>query len=103
MGIFSFLDFGGNAIRDALHRDAIVIDVRPPYQYDQGKVRGSLNIPIEQIAKNAKYISSLKKPVIICGNGSESGTATRILQQYGIKEVYNGGNWERVLRVMKSV
>lgn len=103
MGFFSFLDFGGNAIRDALQKDAIVIDVRPPYQYDQGKVRGSLNIPIEQIAKNARYISSLKRPVIICGNGSESGTATRILQQYGIKEVYNAGSWERVLRVMKSL
>jgi len=103
MGFLSFLDFGGNAIKKALQENAIVIDVRPPYQYDQGKVRGSLNIPIEQIAKNATYIKGMKRPVVICGNSADTGNATRILQQHGVKEVYNGGSWERVLRLLKSI
>ena len=67
------------------------------------KIPGSLNIPIEQISKNAGYIKRLGKPVIFCGNGSESATARRILQQYGLKEVYNGGSWQRVLRLKNSV
>jgi rhodanese-related sulfurtransferase len=103
MGFLSFLNPGANAIKQALLHDAVVIDVRAPYLFDQGKVPNSLNIPIEQIAKNAGYIRNMNKPVIFCGNGSESGVAKRILQQYGLKEVYNGGNWQRVLRLMKSL
>jgi phage shock protein E len=103
MALFSFFSSGAPAIREALKQGAVVIDVRPPYQYDQGKVPGSLNIPIEQITKNAGYIKRLGRPVVFCGNGSDSGTAKRILQHYGLKEVYNGGNWERVLRLLKSV
>jgi len=103
MGLFSFLNPGANSIKEALLQDAIIIDVRPPYQFDQGKIPGSLNIPIEQIAKNAGYIKRMGKPVIFCGNGSEGGTAKRILQQYGLKEVYNGGSWQRVLRLKNSV
>ena len=103
MGLFSFLNPGASAIREALQRDAVIIDVRAPYQYDQGKIPNSLNIPIEQIAKNAAYIKGFNRPVIFCGSGSESGTAKRILQQYGMKDVFNGGNWQRVLRLLKSV
>jgi phage shock protein E len=103
MGLFSFLNPGSNSIKEALLQDAVIIDVRPPYQFDQGKIPGSLNIPFEQIAKNAAYIKGLGKPVIFCGNSSESGTAKRILQQYGLKEVYNGGSWQRVLRLRNSV
>jgi len=103
MGLFSFLFAGANNLREAILQDAVIIDVRPPYLYDQGKVPGSLNIPIEQIAKNAGYIKRLGKPVIFCGNGPESATARRILQQYGLKEVYNGGSWQRVLRLKNSI
>ncbi len=81
----------------------LVIDVRPPYQYDQGKIRGSLNIPVEQIANNASYLKRQNKPIILCGNGSESTVATRILQEHGLKAVYNGGSWERVLKLVNSL
>jgi rhodanese-related sulfurtransferase len=103
MGLFSFLNPGANSIKEALLRDAVIIDVRPPSQYDQGKIPGSLNIPFEQIAKSAGYIKRMGKPVIFCGNGPESGTAKTILQQSGLKEVYNGGSWQRVLRLKSSV
>jgi phage shock protein E len=102
MGFFSFLNPGAN-IKDALLREAVIIDVRPPSQYDLGKVPDSLNIPIEQIAKNAGYIKSLNKPVIFCGSGSESGAAKRILQQHGLKDVYNAGSWQRLLKMVRSL
>ena len=42
MGLFSFLFAGANNLREAILQDAVIIDVRPPYLYDQGKVPGSL-------------------------------------------------------------
>jgi phage shock protein E len=103
MGLLSFLDFGGDALKESLRQGAVIIDVRTPHEYDQGKIRGSLNIPVEQIVKNAEYIKRMRKPVILCGSGSESSTARRILQQYGVKNVFNGGSWERVLRLVNSL
>ena len=103
MGLFSFLDFGGNAIKDALRRNAVIIDVRPPYQYDQGKVRGSLNIPIEQIRASADYIKGMKRPVLICGSSADTADAVRILKRYGVSEVFDAGSWERVLKLLKSI
>lgn len=103
MGLLSFLDFGGNTLKESLRQGAVIIDVRSPHEYDQGKIRGSLNIPVEQIAKNAEYIKRMRKPVVLCGSGSDSYTAKRILQQRGIKNVYSGGSWERVLRLFNSL
>jgi phage shock protein E len=103
MGFFSFLDSGASTIKEALLQDAVIVDVRPPYQYDQGKIPGSLNIPIEQVPKNAGYLKRLRKPIVFCGNGSEASSARRILQQYGVKEAYNGGSWQRVLRLKNSI
>lgn len=102
MSLLSFFSPGSN-LKEALRQGAVIIDVRPPYQYDQGKVPHSLNIPIDQVAKNAGYIKRMGKPIIFCGSGSEGATAKRILQHYGLKEAYNGGSWERVLRLVKSL
>jgi phage shock protein E len=97
------LGFDGTTIKEKLAQGAVVIDVRSPHEYDQGKVPGSLNIPIEQIPKNAGYIKRLNKPIIFCGSGSDSATAKRILQQHGMKDVYNGGGWDRVLKLVRSL
>lgn len=101
MGFLSFLS--SSPVKEALRQGAVIIDVRPPYQYDQGKVPHSLNIPVDQISKNAGYIRKLGRPVVLCGSGWDSGAAKRILQQFGMKEVYNGGSWARVLRLLNSL
>ena len=101
--LLQLIGFDDPVIKDKLKQGAVVIDVRSPHEYDQGKVPGSLNIPIEQIPKNAGYIKRLNKPVIFCGSGSDSASAKRILNQYGVKDVYNGGRWSRVLKIVRSL
>lgn len=104
MGVFSFLDFGGNTIKESLRRGAIIIDVRSPAEYDRGKIRGSRNIPVDQIPVNATYIKGLNKPVILVSSpDSRSADAKRILKERGVAEVYNGGGWERVSRLIRSL
>ena len=104
MGFFSFLDFGGNTIKESLRRGAVVIDVRSPGEYDQGKIKGSKNIPVDQIPVNAKYIKGLNRPVIVVSSpDSRSAEAKRILKENGVTEVYNGGGWERVLKMIRSL
>lgn len=104
MSLFSLFGFGGNKIKDALRRGAVVIDVRTAHEFDEGKIPGSINIPIDRIAANAERIKDMKKPVIFCcASGMRSSTATGTMKAKGLKEVYNGGSWQSVLKLINKL
>lgn len=91
--------FGGGDIKQALRNGAVVIDLRNAYEYDQGHVPRSLNIPIHRIKSNIGRIRELRKPVIlVCATGSHCWEAADILRDAGIRRVINGGPWQSVLR-----
>lgn len=103
MGLFSFLGFGSGKIKDALKRGAIVIDVRSGTEYDRGHVPDAFNIPAERVAGSAERLKAAKKPVIVCCNsGSRSAAAVKALKAAGVKEVYNGGSWQDVVKLMEK-
>ncbi len=100
--MFSFLF--GDKIKAALRNGAAIIDVRTVHEYDSGRIRGSINIPLDRIPASIARIKSMAKPIVfVCDSTADSGTAARILKQSGLKQVYNGGNWERVLRKINSL
>ncbi len=104
MGLLSFLGLGNASIRQALKKGAIIIDVRTANEYDRGRVPDSINIPVDRVAVNAERIKQMKRPVIFCcSSGDRSGQAARILKEKGMKEVYNGGSWLNVLKVLKTI
>ena len=104
MGLFSFLGIGDGKLKEALRKGAVVIDVRTPHEFDQGRVPDSINIPVDRISVNAERIKSLKRPVIFCcASGARSGTAVRIMKAKGFNEVHNGGSWEHVMRLMRKI
>jgi phage shock protein E len=104
MSILSILGFGNGKIKEALRQGAVIIDVRTAHEFDQGKVRSSVNIPIDRININIGRIRQMQKPIIICSDSdSESEKAINILKANGIKEIYNGGSWTRMLKIIKSI
>jgi rhodanese-related sulfurtransferase len=73
MGILSILGIGNGKIKEALKHGGTVIDTRTASEFDQGKVRGSINIPSDRIEINLQRIRQMGKPIIICSNSdSES-------------------------------
>lgn len=97
--MFSFFGFGKSKLKEAIKNGAVIIDVRTPYEYDQGKVPGSINIPVDRIPVSIERIKAMNKPVIVCcASGTRSGTAKQILNKAGIQNVINGGSWENVLK-----
>ena len=101
--MFGFL-FGKKNLKEALKKGAVIIDVRTPHEYDNGKVPGSINIPIDRISASIERIRSMKKPVIVCcESGMRSNTAKSILKSAGLQEVYNGGSWESVLKTINKL
>ena len=104
MSLLSLFGFGKSKIKDALHRGAVVIDVRTANEFDQGKVPDSINIPVDRIAINAPRIKGMNCPVIFCcASGVRSSDAVKIMKEKGLKEVYNGGSWMSVLKIVRSL
>ncbi|WP_264543505.1 MULTISPECIES: rhodanese-like domain-containing protein [Flavobacterium] len=96
MGILDLLGFGNktNAIQEFAEKGAVIIDVRTTGEFASGHIKGSKNIPLDQISTKINEIKKLNKPVIACcRSGMRSGQATSILQQHGI-DCINGGGWE---------
>tara|TARA_B100000809_G_scaffold119961_1_gene118188 strand:- start:12823 stop:13125 length:303 start_codon:yes stop_codon:yes gene_type:complete len=96
MGLLDLLGIGKKKkqmIQDVLANGAVIIDVRSEGEFQQGHVKGSLNMPLPDISGQITKINKMKKPVVICcAGGMRSGSATSILKSAGV-ECYNGGSW----------
>jgi phage shock protein E len=73
---------------------AMILDVRTKGEYGSGHIRGSVNIPVEQLQKNLNKLKDKKRTIITCcASGMRSFSAKRILSSNGYTSVYNGGSW----------
>lgn len=67
-----------------------VIDVREPYEYKKGHIRGAINIPLGQVS-GASLVPG-KKYFVICQSGMGSKNASKILSKmnYNVTNVTGG-------------
>jgi rhodanese-related sulfurtransferase len=72
---------------------ALIIDVRTPGEFKSGHIKGSINIPLDDIRNKTEELKKKNKVIITCcRSGNRSGSAQSILQSAGI-ECHNGGAW----------
>ena len=96
--------FGGSQIKSALKKGAIVVDVRTGTEYDRGHVPDAFNIPVDRISASAERLKAANKPIIVCcSTGERSKLAVQNLRSRGVRNVYNGGNWQTVVKIMQSI
>jgi rhodanese-related sulfurtransferase len=72
---------------------AQIIDVRTPGEYTGGHIRGSVNIPLQNLKGNLNKIKKDRPVITCCATGMRSATAKGILKAAGYSEVHNGGSW----------
>jgi rhodanese-related sulfurtransferase len=67
----------------------VVVDVREPWEYQQGHIPGAILMPLGQLSSRMNELD-LEKPVaVICATGNRSQSASALLGQKGFKTVYN--------------
>ena len=96
MGLLDFLGLGNKSesIQEFIEKGAVIIDVRSPGEFASGHIKGSKNIPLNEIGAKINEIKNQNKPVIACcASGMRSSQATSILKQNGIDAI-NGGGWQ---------
>jgi phage shock protein E len=77
----------------------VIIDVREPFEYHLGHVKGALNLPPSKLMHDTKALQDIPKDaeiVLYCRSGSRSNVAMHILSGMGYVNLTNGINKEHV-------
>lgn len=72
---------------------ATILDVRTKGEYQGGHIKGSKNIPLQNLQNSFSKIKKDKPVITCCASGMRSASAKRVLKSNGFTEVYNGGSW----------
>lgn len=76
------------ALLDA-NKNIYLLDVRTPQEYSQGKLAGSVLIPIGEFERRIREVPKNRTIVVYCAVGSRSKPVANFLSQQGYKDVYN--------------
>lgn len=63
--------------------DAVLLDVRTPYEFQHGAIDGALHIPVDVLRDNLAHLDKSKRIYVYCASGQRSYLACRILSQHG--------------------
>ena len=66
-----------------------VLDVREPWEFNQGHVPGAVLIPLGQLSSRLEELNPEVPVAVICASGNRSQSAAALLGQKGFKTVYN--------------
>ena len=80
-------------LKELMKKGAQIIDVRTRDEFQGGHIRGSVNIPLQNLSGNLSKIKKDKPVITCCASGMRSASAKSILKSNGFTEVYNGGGW----------
>jgi rhodanese-related sulfurtransferase len=79
--------------KELVKNGAQIIDVRTRGEYSSGHVKGSVNIPLNELSSSVAKIKKNAPIITCCASGMRSASAKSTLSSLGFKEVHNGGGW----------
>ena len=90
---FAYTDVSAEEFAKLLkEKDVVLLDVRTPQEYyKDGHIKGANLIPVQlfkYVFLGGKGIKG-KKVLVYCRSGNRSAAASKMLEQMGLKHVYN--------------
>ena len=70
------------------NKNIFLLDVRTPQEYSQGRLAGSVLIPIGEIERRIGEVPKNKTIVVYCAVGSRSKPVAGFLARQGYRDVY---------------
>ncbi|MBS1599402.1 MAG: rhodanese-like domain-containing protein [Bacteroidetes bacterium] len=80
-------------LKELVQNGAQIIDVRSKGEFQSGHIRGSVNIPLQNLLDSISKIRKDKPVITCCASGMRSASAKNMLKSCGFTEVFNGGGW----------
>ena len=73
----------------ALRHDLKVLDVRDQNEWDEGHIKGAVNIPYYHIEQRLQELNPAQPLAVICGSGQRSTIASSLLQRHAFTQLFN--------------
>lgn len=85
------------AVPTITNKNEIIVDVRTPEEWNNdGHADCSVNYPLNEIESKIEELKKYDRVVLVCRSGNRAGTAQGILQEAGLKNVENLGQWQNI-------
>jgi rhodanese-related sulfurtransferase len=89
------------AAQRAAGSDAVLLDVREPWELEIARLADSVHLPMAELAQRLDELDPQREVVVLCRSGSRSLAVARFLEARGFRSVANlsGGilAWAREL------
>jgi rhodanese-related sulfurtransferase len=70
-------------------KGVVLVDVREPFEFDDGHIPGALPMPLGTVGARWKELSGHEQVIVVCRSGNRSAHATRQLHELGVKQAVN--------------
>ena len=78
-----------------------LIDIREPYEYEEGHIEGSINIPMGDFLEKLDELSRTKQIIIYCNTGRRSKPVVYMTYKLHNITLYNlDGGYKNYLKVI---
>ena len=78
-----------------------LIDIREPYEYQDGHIEGSINIPMGDFLEKLDELSRTKQIIIYCNTGRRSKPVVYMLKKLHNISAYNlEGGYKNFLKII---
>jgi hydroxyacylglutathione hydrolase len=69
--------------------DLVVVDVREPFEWDDGHIEGARHIPMSEALRRAGELPADRPKAVLCAGGLRSSTVISALSRQGLSNWYN--------------
>ena len=82
-------DVEANNIENLLKNKEFLLDVREEYEYQDGHIKGAINLPLREILEKKDTLPKDKDIYVYCRSGHRSADAVNFLKSLGFEKVHN--------------
>ncbi len=101
--ILSLIGLGNKVdYKQLVKEGAVIVDVRSKGEYSSGHIKGSINIPVDQLSAHLNKFKKGQTIITCCASGMRSGAAKNFLKSKGFEQTHNGGSWYQLKQVIEN-
>ena len=82
-------DAEANNIENLVKNKEFLLDVREEYEYQEGHVKGAVNLPLREILSQKDSLPKDKDIYVYCRSGHRSADAVNFLKSLGFEKIHN--------------
>jgi len=82
-------------------KQAVILDVRTPGEFNSGHINGAVNIALSKLHDSVPVYPKDTPIITYCSHGLRSKKAAGLLREHGFTKVYDGGSQESLEKRLK--